>query len=146
MRRPLPRTLRGQLTAGLVALLALACLAVGITTALALRGFLVGRLDEQLSASGGRFAASLEHEAEPDADNRPDTRGQAESTFGARLVNGSVTQAAVVHDASDRPLPSPPGTAAPWRGSPLTDTDTASASPLWGSTASRPSGATTRTP
>lgn len=38
MRRLPPRTLRGQLTAGLVALLALACLAVGITTALALRG------------------------------------------------------------------------------------------------------------
>ena len=34
----LPRTLRGQLTAGLVALLALACLAVGVTTVLALRG------------------------------------------------------------------------------------------------------------
>ncbi|MET9886144.1 HAMP domain-containing sensor histidine kinase [Streptomyces sp. NPDC006430] len=104
MRRLPPRTLRGQLTAGLVALLALACLAVGITTALALRGFLLGRLDEQLSASGGRFAASLEHEAKPDADNRPDTRGQAESTFGARLLNGSVTQAAVVDDATDRPL------------------------------------------
>ncbi|MCX5386994.1 cell wall metabolism sensor histidine kinase WalK [Streptomyces sp. NBC_00083] len=102
MRRPLPRTLRGQLTAGLVALLALACLAVGITTALALRGFLVGRLDEQLSASGGRFAASLEHEAEPDADNRPDTRGQAERTFGARLLNGATTQAAVVHEATVR--------------------------------------------
>ncbi|WP_328314538.1 HAMP domain-containing histidine kinase [Streptomyces sp. NBC_00442] len=102
MKRPLPRTLRGQLTAGLVTLLALACLAVGITTALALRGFLVGRLDEQLAASGGRFAASLEHEARPDADNRPDTRGQAERTFGARLLNGTTTQAAVVHDATDR--------------------------------------------
>ncbi|MFF0288606.1 sensor histidine kinase [Streptomyces sp. NPDC005262] len=99
-----PRTLRGQLTAGLVTLLALACLVVGITTALALRGFLMGRLDEQLSASGGRFAASLEHEAEPDADNRPDTRGQAEATFGARLLNGTVTQAAVVDEATDRPL------------------------------------------
>ncbi|MEU6013833.1 HAMP domain-containing sensor histidine kinase [Streptomyces sp. NPDC047515] len=109
MRRPLPRTLRGQLTVGLVTLLALACLAVGITTALALRGFLMGRLDEQLSASGGRFAASLEHEATPDADNRPDTRGQAESTFGARLLNGIVTQAAVVDDATDRPLPLTPG-------------------------------------
>ncbi|MGW3689324.1 HAMP domain-containing sensor histidine kinase [Streptomyces sp. NPDC005125] len=104
MRRLPPRTLRGQLTAGLVTLLALACLAVGITTALALRGFLMGRLDEQLSASGGRFAASLEHEAKPDADNRPDTRGQAESTFGARLLNGTVTQAAVVDDVTDRPL------------------------------------------
>ncbi|MFF3565769.1 sensor histidine kinase [Streptomyces sp. NPDC002574] len=109
MRRLPPRTLRGQLTAGLVTLLALACLAVGITTALALRGFLMGRLDEQLSASGGRFAASLEHEARPDADNRPDTRGQAESTFGARLLNGSVTQAAVVDDTTDRPLPLTPG-------------------------------------
>ncbi|MFE4959898.1 sensor histidine kinase [Streptomyces sp. NPDC056653] len=105
MRRPVPRTLRGQLTAGLVTLLALACLAVGITTALALRGFLMGRLEGQLTASGGRFAASLEHEAKPDADNRPDTRGQAESTFGARLLNGTVTQAAVVDDVTDRPLP-----------------------------------------
>ncbi|MFS8197614.1 ATP-binding protein [Streptomyces sp. CWNU-52B] len=104
MRRPPPRTLRGQLTAGLLVLLGLACLAVGVTTALALRGFLMGRLDEQLTASGGRFAASLEHEAEPDADNGPDTRGQAENTFGARLLDGKVTQAAVVDDATDRAL------------------------------------------
>ncbi|MEV7326009.1 HAMP domain-containing sensor histidine kinase [Streptomyces sp. NPDC093970] len=104
MRRLLPRTLRGQLTAGLVILLALACLAVGIITALALRGFLLGRLDEQLIASGGRFPASLEHEARPDADNRPDTRGQADSTFGARLLGSQVTQAAVVDDATDRPV------------------------------------------
>ncbi|MEU5714664.1 HAMP domain-containing sensor histidine kinase [Streptomyces sp. NPDC020403] len=104
MRRPPPRTLRGQLTAGLVLLLALACVAVGISTALALRGFLLGRLDEQLAASGGRFAASLEHERESDADNSSDTRGQAESTFGARLMNGVVTQAAVVDDAADRPV------------------------------------------
>ncbi|MFI1411957.1 sensor histidine kinase [Streptomyces sp. NPDC020707] len=104
MNRLRPRTLRGQLTAGLVVLLAAACLAVGITTALALRGFLMGRLDEQLIASGGRFAASLEHEAEPDADNGPDTRGQSEDTFGARLLNGDVTRAAVIDDATDRPL------------------------------------------
>ncbi|MEU5055135.1 MULTISPECIES: HAMP domain-containing sensor histidine kinase [unclassified Streptomyces] len=104
MRRPPPRTLRGQLTAGLVALLALACLAVGIITALALRGFLMGRLDEQLATSGGRFPASLEHEAEPDSDNRPDTRGQADHTFGARLLAGTVTQAAVVDNATDRPV------------------------------------------
>lgn len=64
MRRLPPRTLRGQLTAGLVTLLALACLVVGITTALALRGFLMGRLDEQLSASGGPVR------------RQPGTRGQ----------------------------------------------------------------------
>ncbi|MCX4553990.1 HAMP domain-containing histidine kinase [Streptomyces sp. NBC_01267] len=101
MRRPPPHTLRGQLTAGLVLLLAAACLAVGVTTALALQGFLLGRLDQQLESSGGRFAASLEHEARPDADNRPDTRGQADATFGARLLNGGVTQAAVVDEATD---------------------------------------------
>lgn len=100
----MPRTLRGQLTAGLLVLLAVACAAVGVTTVLALKGFLVGRLDEQLTAAGGRFAASLEHEQSPDADNRPDTRGQADATFGARLLGGAVTQAAVVTDATDRPL------------------------------------------
>ncbi|MET9921936.1 HAMP domain-containing sensor histidine kinase [Streptomyces sp. NPDC006435] len=104
MRRLPPRSLRGQLTVGLVVLLALACFAVGVTTTLVLRNFLMGRLDEQLSASGGRFAASLEHEARPDADNRPDTRGQAEETFGARLLDDTVTRAAVVDDAVDRPL------------------------------------------
>ncbi|MYX32869.1 MULTISPECIES: ATP-binding protein [unclassified Streptomyces] len=104
MRRLPPRTLRGQLTAGLLVLLAVACAAVGVTTVLALKGFLLGRLDEQLTATGGRFAASLEHERTPDADNRPDTRGQADATFGARLLGGDVTHAAVVDDAADRPL------------------------------------------
>lgn len=108
MRRLVPRTLRCQLTAGLVTLLALACLAVGVTTVLALEGFLRGRLDQQLTSSGGRFAASLEHEARPDADNVFDTRGQAESTFGARLSGGAVTQAAVVHDAADHRVPLTP--------------------------------------
>ncbi|TXR99707.1 sensor histidine kinase [Streptomyces sp. col6] len=105
MRQILPRTLRGQLTLGMVSLLTFACLAVGITTVLALRGFLMGRLDEQLYASGGRFAASLEYESEPDADNRSDTRGQAEGTLGARVMDGRVTEAAVVDDDTDRPLP-----------------------------------------
>ncbi|MFH8683021.1 sensor histidine kinase [Streptomyces lydicus] len=105
MSRFFPRTLRSQLTAGLVALLALACLAVGVTTALALEGFLVRRLDQQLSAAAGRFAVSLEHEARPDADNRPDTRGQSDGTFGARLLRGNPTQAAVVRQQTDAAVP-----------------------------------------
>ncbi|MCX5316578.1 cell wall metabolism sensor histidine kinase WalK [Streptomyces sp. NBC_00154] len=105
MRRPPPHTLRGQLTAGLVLLLAAACLAVGLTTVFALEGFLVRRLDQQLTASGGRFAASLEHEATPDTDNRPDSRGQADQTLGARLLNGRVTQAAVVDEQNVRQVP-----------------------------------------
>lgn len=105
MNRLVPRTLRSQLTAGLVVLLALACLAVGVTTVVALEGFLVSRLDQQLSASAGRFAVSLEHESRPDADNRPDTRGQSEGTLGARLLRGTPTQAAVVRDRSDAAVP-----------------------------------------
>ncbi|MFI9723277.1 sensor histidine kinase [Streptomyces sp. NPDC052396] len=106
MPRPaLPRTLRARLTAGLVVLLALACAAVGVTTAVALESFLVSRLDQQLAASQGKFAASLEHEARPDADNRPDTRGQADGTFGARLLRGEPTTAAVVREQSDAAVP-----------------------------------------
>ncbi|MEV0777430.1 HAMP domain-containing sensor histidine kinase [Streptomyces sp. NPDC050428] len=107
-RVPLPRTLRAQLTTGIVVLLALACLTVGITTVLALQGFLERRLDQQLAASGGRFAASLEHEARPDTDNMPDTRGQSEGTFAARLLTGSVVQAAVVRDETDAEVPLDP--------------------------------------
>ncbi|MES4902839.1 MULTISPECIES: ATP-binding protein [unclassified Streptomyces] len=105
MRAVLPRTLRARLTAGLVVLLAAASLAVGLTTVLALEGFLVRRLDQQLTAAGGRFPASLEHGERPDADNRPDTRGQSAYTFGARLKSGEATQAAVVRDKTDAPVP-----------------------------------------
>jgi two-component system OmpR family sensor kinase len=106
VKRPSPpHSLRGRLTAGLVLLLALACAAVGVATTLELESFLIGRLDQQLSASGGRFAASLEHEERPDADNTPDTRGQAEGTFGARLLGGHVTDSAVVRERSDIAVP-----------------------------------------
>lgn len=105
LRAVLPRTLRARLTAGLVVLLAAASLAVGLTTVLALEGFLVRRLDQQLTAAGGRFPASLEHGERPDADNRPDTRGQSAYTFGARLKGGEATQAAVVRDNTDTRVP-----------------------------------------
>ncbi len=99
VRRPV--SLRLRLTAGLVVLLAVACAVVGVATVLALESFLIGRVDQQLAATGGRFAASLEHERRPDTDNVPDTRGQAEGTFGARLLAGQATQAAVVKDDTD---------------------------------------------
>ncbi|WP_432109047.1 sensor histidine kinase [Streptomyces sp. AA1529] len=102
MRRlPAPRSLRGRLILGLVVLLAVVCTSVGAATVLALRGFLTDRLDEQLTAGRGRFAASLEHEHAPDADNDGDTRGQAEDTLGARIVDGRVVGAAVVKDTDD---------------------------------------------
>ncbi|MGW5777699.1 HAMP domain-containing sensor histidine kinase [Streptomyces sp. NPDC003863] len=105
IRPRLPHSLRARLTAGLVVILALGSVIVGLVTVIALRGFLVSRLDQQIEASGGRFAVSLEHEDRPDADNRGDTRGQADGTLGARLLGGRVEQAAVVRGASYATVP-----------------------------------------
>ncbi|MCM2417318.1 HAMP domain-containing sensor histidine kinase [Streptomyces sp. RKAG293] len=99
-----PHTLRARLTCGLVVLLAVSCAAVGVAAVLALRGFLTERLDQQLSDAGGQFPASLEHageHGEPDADNHADTRRQSPGTFGARLLAGVVTDAAVVRSGTD---------------------------------------------
>lgn len=92
------RSLWVRLTAGLVVLLAASWLVVGLATAVELRSFLTGRLDQQLQDAGGRFPASLEHgRTGPGTGDRPDTRGQSEGTFGARLLDGKVVQEAVVH-------------------------------------------------
>jgi two-component system OmpR family sensor kinase len=91
-----------------VVLLAIGCAAVGVAAVVALQGFLTERLDQQLADAGGRFPASLEHKAalpggrhEPDGDEYVDTRRQALGTFGARLLGGAVTDAAVVRPATD---------------------------------------------
>ncbi|OIJ66731.1 two-component sensor histidine kinase [Streptomyces mangrovisoli] len=99
-RLPRPRTLRARLTAGLVVLLAVSCAAVGLAAVFSLNGFLTQRLDEQVSQVGTRFPASLEHNGQlpddHDGDERGDTRRQATGTFGARLLNGVVTNKGVV--------------------------------------------------
>ena len=96
------RTLRGRLTVGLVGILLLACALLGAATAVFLRSFLLSQLDGQLAAAGGRFSASLEHGKlapggeDADADNA--VPGQSVGTIGVRLVDGRVTQAAIVAD------------------------------------------------
>ncbi|MFF3454961.1 sensor histidine kinase [Streptomyces sp. NPDC002730] len=107
-RLPLPsaRSLRARLTLGLVVLLALSCLAVGVATTAALEGFLVRRLDQQLTAVGGHFPASLDPAlASEKSASGPDTRGQSAGTFGACVLRGSVTQAAVVRDRTETAVP-----------------------------------------
>ncbi len=103
---PLPRTLRARLTTGLVVLLATAYLAVGGTTVLALEGFLVRRLDVQLTVEHGRFAAGMEHDRR--LDDPGDTRGEADDTFGALLRPGGPDQAAVVRDGASARVPLTP--------------------------------------
>lgn len=90
--------LRVRLTALLMALLLIVCATVGIVTALALRDFLVKRLDQQLAAAGSRYATALEHD-DRDSDN-PETAtlGQAVGTLGARSLAGTVTSMGVVPD------------------------------------------------
>ncbi len=53
------RTLRWRLVAGLLALLAVTFAVIGVTTALALRGFLLDRLDQQLPEATGPVASWL---------------------------------------------------------------------------------------
>jgi two-component system, OmpR family, sensor kinase len=99
-RLPRPRTLRARLTVGLVVLLAVSCAAVGLAAVVELNGFLTQRLDQQLEQVGARFPQSLEHGGklpdDHDGDEHGDDRRQATGTFGARLVDGKVTNAAVV--------------------------------------------------
>ncbi|MFF2651568.1 sensor histidine kinase [Streptomyces sp. NPDC058045] len=105
MRWPRPGTLRARLTAGLLVLLAVACAAVGGAAILQLEGFLTDRLDQQLSATGSVFAASLEHPGtghnDHDGDEHGDTRRQSAGTLGVRLVDGRVTNAALVRHTDD---------------------------------------------
>jgi two-component system OmpR family sensor kinase len=106
-RRRIAFPLRTKLVAVLVALLTLAFVLVAIATTIALHGFLVERLDQQLRAAGDRYTISLEHPRDHDHDNtNRDFRtvsGQAEGTLGARVVKGRVTAAAIVGRDSDDP-------------------------------------------
>ena len=99
--RGLPRTLRGRLTLGLVAILALVCLGIGLATTTVLKHYLVDDLDQQLGEAGGRYAASLEHTALGSDTNRGDTRAQTPGTLGVRLVGSSITVAAIVDGDAD---------------------------------------------
>ncbi|MER7835764.1 HAMP domain-containing sensor histidine kinase [Streptomyces sp. NPDC096040] len=107
-RLPGPRTLRARLTVGLVVLLAVSCAAVGVAAVLELDGFLTGRLDQQLQQTGVSFPESLEHgnikPTDHDGDEHGDTRRQAAGTFGARLLNGQVTNAALIPSGNNPDL------------------------------------------
>ncbi|MCW2521728.1 MAG: two component sensor kinase, partial [Frankiales bacterium] len=94
-------SLRTRLTALLVGLLLASCAILTVVTSLALHSYLVERLDQQLAAAGDRYAVSLEHPSDHDADNDySSVLGQAAGTLGARIANGAVTDAGIVTDES----------------------------------------------
>ena len=117
------RTLRTRLVAGLLALLVLTCAVIGVTTTLALRGFLVDRLDNQVSQSvvpvtaglggSGAAAGTLPPFGLPGRDGDGDGRrgkrgpddggafaGQQFGTLGVRLVDGRVAAATLVDEGA----------------------------------------------
>ena len=103
------RTLRGRLIAGLLALLALACAAVGVVTYLVLSHTLINQLDLQLQAAGGRYASCMEdqtdrgqeqHPPQPPPGNCNKTPGLSTGTFGARVKHGVVTNQGIIGGTS----------------------------------------------
>ncbi len=95
------RTLRGRLIAGLLALLAVACAAVGAVTYVSLHGYLLGQLDQQLMQASERYQACLGLPPPGhDGDNEPGAphnsasdcaQQQEQQTFSAQVRNGVLT-------------------------------------------------------
>ena len=77
-RRPL-RTMRGRLIAGLVALLAVGCASVGLTSWFAVRNSLFGELDTQLQIATN-LAYKCQDQSLSDGDNDGGERHRAQST------------------------------------------------------------------
>jgi two-component system, OmpR family, sensor kinase len=93
------RTLRGRLVAGLLALLAVACAAVGLATYVSLHGYLLGHLDQQVIQASLRYRACLGLPPPGhDGDNEPGigphntpedcAQQQEQRTFSAQVRNG----------------------------------------------------------
>src|SRR5215469_4419237 len=96
------RTLRGRLIAGLLALLAVACAAVGLVTYVALHSALLNQLDTQLMAASQRYEKCLHGPPDGDGDHGPGQKPpphsadfcaqqQAADTFSAQVHNRGVT-------------------------------------------------------
>jgi two-component system, OmpR family, sensor kinase len=95
LRNPLPRTLRGRLIAGLVALLAVGCATVGLVTYLAVQGALTRELDGELQTATSLAYNCWNHQVDA---GKSDDQGQGQdATSTAGSQNGS--------DAQTTPLP-----------------------------------------
>jgi len=102
------RTLRGRLIAGLLALLAVACAAVGAVTYVSLHSYLLGQLDQQLVQANMRYQACLgvpspHHDHDSDSQPEPPPPGtpdecakrQQQQTFTAQVSDGMLVYPSV---------------------------------------------------
>jgi len=104
-------SLRRRLVLGTVALLAAATIVIGVLSVIALRSFLVGRLDTQLVSATNRSQGALDddHMGGPDKPRPPALdflalSGQPEGTLGAIVSDDAIFNSAVL-DADGRPVP-----------------------------------------
>ncbi|MGQ0841216.1 sensor histidine kinase [Actinokineospora sp.] len=98
-------SLRARLIAEQLVLLAVVCLIIGVVTVVALRAFLVDRLDTQLAEASGR-ASEFVGRPEPGRGprGRPpiDAPGQGPGTLNALVYQGTVTDAKVQTNTARR--------------------------------------------
>ncbi|WP_207454738.1 sensor histidine kinase [Herbiconiux sp. SYSU D00978] len=87
-------SLRRRLVVGMIALTVVVSAVIGTISVLALRGFLLDRIDDQLASAVGRAEAAVE--VRGDASGAlVGAVGQQAGTFGAVLVDGTVVRAEV---------------------------------------------------
>lgn len=96
-------TLRRRLVLGIVALLAAVTVVIGVVSVLALQGFLVTRLDDQLTAATGRSQNAFEgrrtgNPGRPPASDLVALPGQRTGTLVGLLSSGQLSTAAVLDD------------------------------------------------
>lgn len=92
-------SLQRRIVVLLLAVLIASYAAVSVGTYIGLHQYLVGRLDQQLSAAGNRYGLQLEH-GDRDGDDGSGSlgtvAGQAVGTLGARLLDNAITAFGVV--------------------------------------------------
>ena len=94
-------TLRRRLVLGIVGLLAAVTIVIGVLSVLALQGFLVGRLDDQLTQATGRSQVAFEGGGNPGRPRPSDLvvlPGQRTGTLAGLVSNGQLANAAVLDE------------------------------------------------
>jgi two-component system, OmpR family, sensor kinase len=87
----LPRTLRGRLIAGLMALLALACATIGLVTYLAVQGSLARELNSELQTATGLAYNCWESQLNPGTGAGPQVPGQGGTANTGQAITGQAS-------------------------------------------------------
>ena len=97
-------TLRRRLIAGILVLIAAVSVIIGAVSAIALRGYLIDRLDDQVIAAAGRYESVTQRPGQGAGDPPPGPflplAGLPPATIGA-FVRGGTVQAAVLGNSLD---------------------------------------------